>query len=102
MYRRKLLLETIDVDKAEENISKDALLCEASSKLNKKRRVELFQSDFIRIEYGKWLNDTLIEFLMYTAMENYDEKFLSSLHIFSTQFYTKLVSTPSIWTTPCR
>ena len=98
MYRRNLLLDSIDVDKTKEKASKDTLLCEASSKLNNKRRVEVFQSDFKRIEYGKWLNDTLIEFLINTAMENYDEEILSSLHVFSTQFYTKLVSTPRKWT----
>ena len=44
------------------------------------------------------MNDNLVEFLMFTVLELGSKKTLQYLQLFSTQFYTKLVSTPSKWT----
>jgi len=59
----------------------------------KKNSVKLMESDFERLEYGKYLNDNLVEFGLYDIFHNTPEKISRTFHLFSTQFYTNLTST---------
>ena len=60
--------------------------------MNPSRYVELKESDFLRLEYGKWLNDNLLDFGMYTLSQRLDSNRASKVQLFSTFFYTKLGS----------
>ena len=48
----------------------------------------------VQPKYGQWLNDNLIDCLMFSLSELASEDKLSCIQLFSTQFYTKLISTP--------
>ena len=66
----------------------------ATNKMNPSQYVQLKKSDFLRLEYGKWLNDNLLDYGMYSLSQHISSNDASRIQLFSTFFYTKLVSEP--------
>ena len=58
--------------------------------------VEIKKEDYSRLEYGKFLNDNLVEFSLFKLLEATTKETNQRIHLFSTQFFTKLISEPKV------
>ena len=91
-----ILASDCDADTSTDD--QDPIVCSSKSKLKPFDVCYVRKSDFLRLETGKWLNDTLIEYSFFKLLEKSSERVLDYLHIFPTYFYTKLVSNDSTLT----
>ena len=84
----------ISISSDEQEMTEDSLtICKARYKQNV---VEIKKDDYSRLEYGEFLNDNLIEFTLYKLLEGTSKKANQRIHLFSTQFFTKLISEPKV------
>ena len=88
--------EHISISSTEEPESKanksDPKIAWARNKLNPLNCVVLRESDFLRLECGKWLNDNLLDYGFFTLSQCLRSNDVSKVQLFPTFFYTKLVS----------
>ena len=84
----------ISISSDEQEVADDILtICKARYKQNV---VEIKKDDYSRLEYGQYLNDNLIEFSLYKLLDGSTKKTNQRIHLFSTQFFTKLISEPKV------
>ena len=82
----------ISVSSDEQGMIEDTLTI--SKARYKQNVVKIKKDDYSRLEYGQFLNDNLIEFSVYKVLEGTSTKVNQKIHLFSTQFFTKLISAP--------
>ena len=65
----------------------------AKSKINPSRFVVLRESDFSRLECGRFLNDNLLEYGFFKLSQSLDSADANRIELFPTFFYERLMST---------
>ena len=71
------------------NASGNQVISVATNKMNPSKYVELKESDFLRLEYGKWLNDNLLDYGMYSLSQCMNTNDASKIQLFSTFLVAK-------------
>ena len=66
------------------NASGNQVISVATNKMNLTKYVELKESDFLRLEYGKWLNDNLLDYGMYSLSHCMNTNDASKIQLFLT------------------